>query len=242
MLGGKMFHSVLLKLSGEALGEENTKTAISASSLDYISEEIKQAKLSSPKTKLSIVIGGGNIWRGAKATKTPIDRVSADAMGMLATIINALALRGALEAKGLKAKVLTSINISPLAEMFTQRKAIEYLEDKNILIFAGGTGSPFFTTDTGSALRAAEIGAEVIFKATQVDGVYTADPKKDKKAKLYKNLSYEEALSKGLKVMDASALAMCMGNKISTLVFNLHKAGNIKLAFMGKKIGTIIHP
>lgn len=237
-----MYKKILIKLSGESLGDMEKGQPFSLRSAEYIAGELAAARIAAPDTQIGIVIGGGNIWRGARSAGIPVDRVSADGMGMLATIINAMALRGSLEAKGVKAQVLTSVNISPIAEHYSSRKALEYLQNGNIVIFAGGTGSPFFTTDTGASLRAAEIGAEIIFKATQVDGVYSADPKKDPKAVKYDTLTYSEALSKGLKIMDASALSMCLDNKISTLVFDLHIPGNIKNALTGKKIGTVIRP
>ena len=237
-----MYKKILIKLSGESLGDMEKGQPFSPRSADYIAGELASARNAAPDTQIGIVIGGGNIWRGTRSSGIPVDRVSADGMGMLATIINAMALRGSLEAKGLKAQVLTSVNISPIAEHYSNRKALEYMKDGNIVIFAGGTGSPFFTTDTGASLRAAEIGAEIIFKATQVDGVYSADPKKDPNAVKYDMLTYSEALSKGLKIMDASALSMCLDNKISTLVFDLHIPGNIKNALTGKKIGTVIRP
>ena len=237
-----MYKRILLKLSGESLGDIEKGRSFSPESSDYIATEIAAASSAAPQTQIGIVIGGGNIWRGARATGIPVDRVSADGMGMLATIINAMALRGALESKGVKAKVLTAVNVYPVAEYYSARKAMEYFKAGYIVIFAGGTGSPFFTTDTGASLRAAEIGAEIIFKATQVDGVYSADPKKYPDAEKYDTLSYSEALSKGLKIMDASALSMCLDNKISTLVFNLHIPGNIRNAVTGQQTGTIIKP
>ena len=238
----KKYKSVLLKLSGEALGDKKNNALYSPEALDYISEEIKQARLAAPETHFSIVVGGGNIWRGARSTGINIPRSDSDSIGMLATIMNGIALRSALEEKGIASALLTSVNIYPLAEHYSRRKALLCMENGSIAIFAGGTGSPFFTTDTGAALRAAETGAEIIFKATQVNGVYDADPNICPNAKKYDSISYDEALSKGLKIMDASALAMCLDNKISSLVFSLRMPGNIKKAILGEQTGSIIHP
>jgi len=232
-----MYKRVLLKLSGEALGTPGDSRSISPSSLTYIAKEI--AKGLRKGTRLAIVIGGGNIWRGARDGHG-IDRVTSDNMGMLATIINAMALQNALEHAGVSTRVQTAVEISRVAEPFIRRRAIRHLEKDRVVIFAGGTGNPYFTTDTAAALRAAEIGADVIFKATQVDGVYTGDPKKDPKATLIKDITYMSALNKGLKFMDASALTLCMENHIPILVFNLHTPGNIGKALSGKKVGTLI--
>ncbi|MGD9641211.1 MAG: UMP kinase [Elusimicrobiales bacterium] len=232
-----MYKRVLLKLSGEALGTPGDCRSISSPSLTYIAKEIASGLKKG--IHLSIVIGGGNIWRGARDGRM-IDRVTSDNMGMLATIINAMALQSALEHEGVSTRVQTSIEISRLAEPFIRRRALRHLEKGRVVIFAGGTGNPYFTTDTAAALRAAEINADVIFKATQVDGVYTGDPKKDPKAKLIKDITYMEAISKGLKFMDASALTLCMENNIPILVFNLHTPGNIRKALSGQKTGTLI--
>ena len=232
-----MYKRVLLKLSGEALGTPGDCRSISSPSLTYIAKEIASGLKKG--IHLSIVIGGGNIWRGARDGRM-IDRVTSDNMGMLATIINAMALQSALEHEGVSTRVQTSIEISRLAEPFIRRRALRHLEKGRVVIFAGGTGNPYFTTDTAAALRAAEINADVIFKATQVDGVYTGDPKKDPKAKLIKDITYMEAISKGLKFMAASALTLCMENNIPILVFNLHTPGNIRKALAGQKTGTLI--
>ena len=233
-----MYKRVLLKLSGEALGTPGDSRSISPSSLTYIAKEI--AKGLRKGTRLAIVIGGGNIWRGARDGHG-IDRVTSDNMGMLATIINAMALQNALEHEGVSTRVQTAVEISRVAEPFIRRRAIRHLEKDRVVIFAGGTGNPYFTTDTAAALRAAEINADVIFKATQVDGVYTSDPKKDPKAKLIKDITYMSAINKGLKFMDASALTLCMENNIPILVFNLHTPGNIRRALAGEQTGTLIH-
>ncbi|HAH32047.1 MAG TPA: UMP kinase [Elusimicrobia bacterium] len=233
-----MYKRVLLKLSGEALASPLGGRSIGSDALTYISGEIRQAI--KKEMQLAVVIGGGNIWRGARDGKGMIGRVTSDSMGMLATVINAMALQSALEHEGVSTRVQTAIEISSLAEPFIRRRAIRHLEKGRVVIFAGGTGNPYFTTDTAAALRAAEIGADVIFKATQVDGVYTGDPKTDKKAKLIKGISYMEAVKKGLRFMDTSALTLCMENHIPILVFNLHTPGNIKKALHGEKIGTLI--
>ncbi|PIU20382.1 MAG: UMP kinase [Elusimicrobia bacterium CG08_land_8_20_14_0_20_59_10] len=234
-----MYKRVLLKLSGEALGAPGDSRSINPPSLTYIAKET--AKGVRKGVSLAIVIGGGNIWRGARDGHGMIDRVTSDNMGMLATIINAMALQSALEHEGVSTRVQTSIEISRLAEPFIRRRAMRHLEKGRVVIFAGGTGNPYFTTDTAAALRAAEVNADVIFKATQVDGVYTGDPKKDPRAKLIKDITYMAAISKGLKFMDASALTLCMENNIPILVFDLHVPGNIRKALSGEKVGTLIH-
>ncbi|MBI4655522.1 MAG: UMP kinase [Elusimicrobia bacterium] len=234
-----MYKRVLLKLSGEALSNKGDNRPISPAALTYISLEIAAAVRKD--LHLGIVIGGGNIWRGARDGDGMIDRVTSDNMGMLATIINAMALQSALEHTGVHTRVQTAIEISRLAEPFIRRRAIRHLEKGRVVIFAGGTGNPYFTTDTTAALRAAEIGADVIFKATHVDGVYTSDPKIDKKARLIKNITYMDAIKKRLHFMDASALTLCMENHIPILVFNLHESGNIKKAVNNEKVGTLVH-
>lgn len=229
---------VLLKLSGEALMEEGSR-GINPAALRSIAAEIKAAIKT--KCQLAIVIGGGNIWRGVRDGGGIIDRVNSDNMGMMATIINALALQSALEDVDVPTRVLTSINVYELAEPFIKRKAIRHLEKGRVVIFAGGTGNPFFTTDTAAALRASEIKADLVLKATQVEGVYDSDPKKNPKAKLITKITYDEAIKRGLQFMDTAALALCLENKFPLCVFNLHKKGNIKLAISGKKIGTTIY-
>ena len=229
---------ILLKLSGEALTQTGER-GVDPKALKDIAQEIKSAVKT--KCQLAIVIGGGNIWRGVRDGGGIINRVNSDNMGMMATIINALALQSALEDAGVPTRVLTSINVYQLAEPFIRRKAIRHLEKGRVVIFAGGTGNPFFTTDSAAALRASEIKADLVLKATQVDGVYDSDPKKNPKAKLIKKITYEDAIKKGLKFMDTAALALCLENKFPLCVFNLHKKGNIKLAMSGKKIGTTIY-
>jgi uridylate kinase len=233
-----MYKRVLLKISGEALSRNGDGRSLSPAALTFISGEIKQALR--PEVQLAIVVGGGNIWRGAKDGHGMIDRVTSDNMGMLATIINAMALQSALEHKGVRTRVQTAIEISSLAEPFIRRRAIRHLEKGRVVIFAGGTGNPYFTTDSAAALRAAEIGADVIFKATQVDGVYTGDPRTDKKARMVKKITYMDAIKKRLKFMDTSALTLCMENHIPILLFSLHTPGNIKKAVGGETVGTLI--
>jgi len=233
-----MAKRVLLKLSGEALTQEGSR-GITPKSLKEIALEIKDAVAT--KCQLGIVIGGGNIWRGTRDGGGMIDRVNADNMGMLATIINALALQSALEEIKVQTRVMTAINVYQLAEPFIKRKAIRHLEKGRVVIFAGGTGNPFFTTDTAAALRASEIKADMILKATQVDGVYDCDPKKHSCAKRISKISYGEAIKMGLRFMDTAALALCLENKFKLCVFDLHKKGNIKKAIEGKNIGTTIY-
>lgn len=224
---------VLLKLSGETLSGNGK--SICTESLQMIVDEIKT--ILSNKVELSIVVGAGNLWRGAGKE---IDRVSADKMGMLATVMNAIAISESLKSNGIKAIVLAASGVTNFCETFSQRKADKYLKDGYIVVFAGGTGNPFFTTDTTAALRASEIKADVILKATQVDGVYTADPKKDKTATKYDKISYQEAINKNLKIMDISAFLLCMENNIAIYVFDFHKKGNLKKALDGQNIGTIV--
>lgn len=203
-----------------------------------IAEEIKDVKKLG--VEIAIVIGGGNIYRGSTAQGQGVDRITADYMGMLATVINGLALQDSLEKAGVFTRVQTAIDMQELAEPYIRRKAIRHLEKNRVVIFVAGTGNPYFSTDTAASLRAIEIGADVILKATKVDGVYSADPKKDKSAKKFKTLKYIEVLKRRLKVMDATAVSLCMDNKLPIIVFNLTKKGNIKRVLIGDKIGTIV--
>ena len=229
---------VLLKISGEALAG-GAALGIDARMVKSISSQIKEvAKLG---CQLGLVIGGGNIFRGAVGEKGGLDRVTGDKMGMLATVINALALQDALEKQGVDTRVLTAIEIQKVAESFIQRRAIRHLEKGRVVIFAGGTGNPYFSTDTAAVLRAVEIKADIIMKATQVDGIYSADPKKDKNARRFKRISFREVLNRRLKVMDTTAFAMCEENNLPLLVFDLHKSGNIRRAVLGEEIGTLVH-
>jgi len=233
------YHRVLLKLSGEALMGKQ------ASGIDYnvlsgLSGEILKA--ASSGVQVALVVGGGNIFRGVgSGNDLRIDRASADYMGMLATIINSLALQGALERAGLDTRVLSAIEMKAIAEPYIRRRALRHLEKGRVVIFAAGTGNPFFTTDTAAALRAIEINADVILKATKVDGVYDRDPVKDPNAKLFRKLTYLDVLKKKLKVMDATAISLCMDNSLPIVVFNLAKKGNILKAMTGEKIGTVVH-
>lgn len=229
------YRRVLLKLSGEALAG-NGKTGIDTDTLGVISDKIQKAL--ELGTEISIVVGGGNFWRGRSGKG--MDRTTADHMGMLATVINSLALQDALEAKGIATRVQSAIEMRQIAEPYIRRRAIRHLEKKRIVIFACGTGNPYFSTDTAAALRAAEIDAEVILKATKVDGVYDSDPTVNPGAVKYDSLSYIDALNQRLGVMDSTALSLCMDNNIPIIVFNLNDPENIIKAVMGENIGTTI--
>ena len=231
------YKRILLKLSGEALlGRQST--GVDPDVVNYIADEIRS--LADLKIQIGIVIGGGNIFRGVHAGARGMERTTADYMGMLATVINSLALQSALEAKGLATRVQSSIEMREIAEPFIQRKALRHLEKGRIVIFAGGTGNPYFSTDTAASLRAMEIRADVILKATKVDGVYSADPVLDHSAVLFKKISYIDVLTKNLKVMDSTAISLCRDNRLPLVVFNLQKKGNIRGVVCGKKIGTYV--
>ncbi len=232
-----MYKRVLLKLSGEALSgnEKNFDPNV----LKNLALEIKDAH--DLGVEVAIVVGGGNFIRGKTVSEIGIDRVQGDYMGMLATVINALALQSSLEAAGVDTRVMTSIDVPKVAEPYIQRRAIRHLEKGRVIIFGGGTGSPYFSTDTTAALRASEIKADVILMAKNgVDGVYSADPKKDPTAVKYDELTYMDLLNKGLQVMDSTATSMCMDNKMELMVFNMNEEGNIVKAVSGEKIGTVI--
>ena len=232
-----MYKRVLLKLSGEALSgkEKNFDPAI----LHQLAEEIKEAQALG--VQIAVVVGGGNFIRGKTVADIGIDRVQGDYMGMLATIINALAIQSALEGVGVDTRVQTSIEMPKVAEPFIQRKAVRHLEKDRVVIFGGGTGSPYFSTDTTAALRANEIKANAILMAKNgVDGVYSADPKKDPNAVKYDHLTYKEVLNQGLQIMDSTAASLCMDNNMELVVFNMNDTGNIVRAIKGEKIGTII--
>lgn len=231
------YRKVLLKLSGEALQGEKGY-GISAEVLETISDEI--VEVNKLNIELAIVIGGGNIFRGLAGASKGIDRSTGDYMGMLATVMNALALQDSLEKKGIHTRVQTALNIEQVAEPYIRRRAVRHLEKGRVVIFAAGTGNPFFTTDTAATLRALEIGADLILKATKVDGVYDKDPLEHKDAVKFKELSYMEVLRKELKIMDATAISLCMQGNIPIIVFNLFENGNIKNVIMGKEIGTIV--
>jgi uridylate kinase len=231
------YRRILLKLSGEALmGEAGFGLAPEA--VSTISGEIQE--ISQMGVSVAIVVGGGNIFRGIQADAHGLDRVAADNMGMLATVINGLALQDSLEQRGLDTRLMTAIAMHAIAEPYIRRRAIRHLERGRVVIFAAGTGSPYFTTDSAAALRAIEIKAELLLKATKVDGVYSADPKKDPSAVMYDSLTYIEALEQGLRVMDATAISLCMENKIPIRVFNLFRAGNIRRIVEGESVGSIV--
>ena len=231
------YKRILLKLSGEALmGSQGH--GIDLTVIDKIASEIKE--VAGNGIEIAVVIGGGNIFRGLSAAAKGMERASADYMGMLATVLNALALQNTLENKGVPTRVQSAIEMRELAETYIRRRAVRHLEKKRVVIFAAGTGNPYFTTDTAAALRAMEIGAEVIMKATKVDGVYSADPVKDPSAVKYDRLSYLDVLQRNLKVMDATAISLCMDNNLPIIVFNLNVPGNIKKIVAGEPLGTIV--
>ncbi len=232
------YRRVVLKLSGEALQQSEKGYGIDAGVLLNIAEQLKEIQKLGPQ--IAIVVGAGNIFRANSNTGRAIDRVTADYMGMLATVINSLALQDALEKIGAHTRVQTAIQMQQLAEPYIRRRAVRHLEKGRIIIFAGGTGNPYFTTDTAAALRAIEINADVILKATKVDGVYTDDPFKNKKAKKFDTLSYMDVVNKDLKVMDRTAVTLCMENKLPIIVFNLFKKGNIRRVISGEHIGTLV--
>lgn len=231
------YKRILLKLSGEALAGE-LGYGIDLETLNQIANDIK--KIYELGVEVGIVIGGGNIFRGIAASANGMDRASSDYMGMLATCINSLALQEALEKRNIMTRVQSAIAMAEIAEPYIRRKAIRHLEKKRIVIFAAGTGNPFFTTDTAAALRAMEINADIIFKATKVDGIYTKDPVKFKDAKKIDSITYMDVLKKQLKVMDSTAISLCMDNKLPILTFNLTQPGNIAKAVLGEKIGTLV--
>lgn len=231
------YRRILLKLSGEYLGGKD-KFGINPEVALSLAKQIKEVHELGVQT--AVVIGGGNILRGMNAAEKGVDRATADYMGMLATVINGLAMQDALERVGVYTRVQTAIPMATIAEPYIRRRAIRHLEKGRVLILVCGTGNPYFTTDTTAALRATEIGADIILKATQVDGVYTADPKKDPKAKRFKEIRFIDVLKRGLKVMDSTAISLCMDNKLPILVFDLSKPGNIKRAVLGEKIGTLV--
>jgi uridylate kinase len=236
--GGKpKYRTVLLKLSGEALAG-GQGFGISADVLRRISGEIREVHRMG--VRIAVVLGGGNIFRGLAGTRQGIERVTGDFMGMLGTVINSLALRDSLEKFGCECRVQTAIDINTVAEPFIRLRALRHLDRKRIVIFASGTGNPFFSTDTAAALRSLEINADVIFKATKVDGVFDKDPVLHKGARKFDELSYMQVLNKGLKVMDSTAISLCKDNAMPILVFNMHQKSNFKKAILGHKIGTII--
>ena len=231
------YKRVLLKLSGESLSGKN-RFGIDSDILDYLSGEIE--KVHNLGVEIGIVIGGGNIYRGLSAKAQGIDSVTGDYMGMLSTIINALALQNSLEKHGIYTRLLSAIDINKIAEPFIRRRAVRHIEKKRIVIFGGGTGNPYFTTDTAASLRALEIEADVILKGTRVDGVFDSDPEKNTRAKMYKKITYNDAISKQLKIMDMTAFALCHENKIPIVVFNMNVKDNFKKVVLGKYVGTVV--
>lgn len=233
------YERVLIKISGEAL-QGKQGYGIDPEVLESFSRQIVEIHHSG--IEISLVVGGGNIFRGVAGSTAGMDRAAADYMGMLATVINAVALQDAIEKFKVSTRLQTALEIKEIAEPYIRRRAIRHLEKKRVVIFAAGTGNPYFTTDTAAALRAMEVHAQVILKGTQVDGVYNADPKLDPNAKRYERLTYLDVLSQNLKVMDSTAISLCMDNDLPILVFNLHKEGNLKRAALGERIGTLIAP
>ncbi|MDD5558591.1 UMP kinase [Candidatus Methylomirabilis sp.] len=231
------YKRIMLKISGEALAGDE-KFGINPSVLSFLADEIREAH--ELGVQVAVVVGGGNIFRGVAASAEGMDRSSGDYIGMLATVINGLALQDVLERKGVATRVQTAIEMRQLAEPFIRRRAVRHLEKGRIVIFVGGTGNPYFSTDTAAALRAMEVGAEVVFKATRVDGVYTADPLLDPSAKKFDELSYIEVLNRQLKVMDSTAISLCMDNLFPIVVFNLRQPGILRQLVFGEKVGTIV--
>ena len=232
------YKRILLKLSGEALaGQQNS--GINTAVIQQVAQDVSAAYKTG--VQIGIVIGGGNIFRGVAASAEGMDRASSDYMGMLATVINSLALQDALEKANVPTRVQTAIEMAEVAEPYIRRRAIRHLEKDRVVIFGAGTGNPYFTTDTAAALRAMEIGAEILMKATKVDGIYDSDPMKNPSAKRFDKISYIEVLNRGLQVMDMTAVSLCMDNKLPILSFDLTKKGNILRAVTGESIGTLVH-
>ena len=231
------YKRVMLKISGEALAGTQ-EYGLSTDVVSFIAEEVQEVYRLG--IQVAMVIGGGNIFRGMEASARGMDRASADYMGMLATCINGLAMQSALEKLGVDTRVQTAIEMREVAEPFIRRRALRHLDKGRVVIFVGGTGNPYFTTDTAAALRAMEIGAEVVFKATKVDGVYTADPKLDPTAQKFDELTYIEVLSRRLKVMDSTAISLCMDNGFPIVVFNMHERGSLGRLVRGERVGTLV--
>lgn len=232
-----VYKRILLKLSGEAL-MAGRPYGIDHSRLNEYIEEIIEA--SRAGVEIAIVIGGGNIFRGLSGVDEGYDRVKGDYMGMLATVINGLALQSAFESKNARSRLFTAFRMEPVAEFYSRQHVMEALRNKEVVIFSGGTGNPFFTTDTASTLRAVEINADVMLKGTRVDGVYTADPEKDKDAEKYDELTFDEAIQKNLRILDQTAFAMCRENELPLIVFNMNERGNLKKLISGEKVGTLV--
>ena len=235
-MGALKYKRILLKLSGEALSTETE--VIEPSILEQYAAEIKQVH--DMGVEVAIVIGGGNIFRGAAAAKAGIDRVQGDYMGMLATVINGMAVQASLEKHGLYTRMMTAIKIEAVCEPFIRRRAIRHLEKGRVVIFGAGTGNPYFTTDSTASLRAIEMEADVVLKGTRVDGVYTADPEKDPSATRFKQISFQDAIQKGLKIMDTTAFTLCQENQLPIIVFDMNKKGNLAKLVAGEEVGTLI--
>lgn len=231
------YHRILLKLSGEAMGGKDG-FGINPQAIKELASQIGEVRRLG--VQVVIVIGGGNIFRGLQGSEQGIERATGDYMGMLATIINALALQDALEKQDIPTRVQSALNVMQVAETFIRRRAVRHLEKGRVVIFSGGTGNPYFSTDTAAALRANEIGAEVLLKATKVDGIYDSDPRKNPQAKRYDRITYLEALQRRLKVMDSTAFSLCMDNRMPIIVFDLFKPHNLRRVVMGEKVGTLV--
>ena len=238
MKRGKPYKRILLKLSGESLAGESG-FGIDTEVLSRIADQVKEAH--DDGIQVAVVLGGGNIFRGIKGATSGMDRASADYMGMLATVLNCLALQDALESRNVDTRVQSAIEMRELAEPYIRRKANRHLEKGRVVIFGAGTGNPYFTTDTTAALRGMEMGAEIVLKATRVDGIYSSDPEKDKNAVRFDSLKYLDVLQKGLKVMDSTAISLCMDNSLPIIVFNMNEAGALKRVIQGEAIGTLVH-
>ena len=237
--GQRKFKRVLLKLSGEALREPGSTDNISPPIVEDMAQQIKQAHQSG--VEIALVVGGGNFWRGVSASNRGMERATADYMGMLATVMNSLALQSMLEAIDVPTRVQSAIKMDNVAEPFIRRKAMRHLELGRVVIFAAGTGNPFFSTDTTAALRASEVGADVVFKATKVDGIYDSDPNRNPNAKRYEAVSYRECIERQLKVMDATAFSLCEENSTPIVVFSMNEPGNIFRALTGHAMGTLVN-
>ena len=237
-MGEPIYKRVMLKLGGESLASEEGAFGLDQSALTNISEEVREVRALG--VEIAIVIGGGNILRGASLSSIGIERTTGDYMGMRATVITALALQHSLESVGIPTRVQAAIEIQAVSEAYVRRRAIRHLEKGRVVIFAGGTGNPYFTTDTAASLRAMEISAEVIFKATKVDGIYSADPMIDDSATKFQELSYLDVLKKGLKVMDSTSVSLCMDNKLPMVIFNFRDKHSIKRVLLGEKLGTTV--
>ncbi|HLG77128.1 MAG TPA: UMP kinase [Ktedonobacteraceae bacterium] len=232
----RKYQRILLKLSGEALGPQGR--GIDAETVRRIANEVK--RVSDLGVQIALVIGGGNMWRGADAAATGIDRATADYVGMLATVMNSLVMQDAMEKLGIATRVQTAIEMPPVAEPFIRRRAVRHLEKGRVVILAAGSGNPFFTTDTAAALRAVELNAQILLKATKVDGIYDSDPMRNPHARKFDTLSYMQALNMGLQVMDSTALSLCKDNRMPIIVFNLHQSGALEAIIRGERCGTLV--